>query len=673
MPFQLVSEWTPRGDQPQAIAELVEGIRRGERHQVLLGVTGSGKTFTIAHVIAQVQRPTLILSHNKTLTWQLYTEFKSFFPHNLVCYWISHYDYYQPEAYLPETDTYIEKELSILKEIERYRLETLTALVSGRRDVIVVASVSAIYGLSDPAEFRQHVLSLAVGQTYPRQAVIHQLTQMLYRRTSGGNTPGTFWTRGDRLFVFPPYESRGYRFSFFGPAIEGIEAIDPLTYQPLQRFSELTLYSADMFVLSPEKLEVALARIQEELEAQVKYLESQGKIEEAIRLRKRTLYDIEQLRTLGYCNGIENYSRHLTGRAPGERPYTLIDYFPRPFLTVIDESHVTVPQLKAMIGGDQSRKLVLVEYGFRLPSALDNRPLRFEEFEHLVEQVIYVSATPGPYEMSKTGGAFVEQVVRPTGLVDPPVHVQPMEGAIDHLLGAIQRHRRLSGRALVITLTKKLAEEVAEYLTRLRVPAAYLHSDLNALQRVEVLDKLRQGEIDVIVGVNLLREGLDLPEVSLVAILEADKEGFLRSETSLIQIAGRAARNIHGEVILYADRVTGSMARFIQEAERRRQKQLAYNAQHGITPRTVQKRASLPKIAAENAEAEKFPQLPPEVQRLSPLELEVLIEETRRRMLEAAEAEEYLRAARYRDEMRLLEKLLEQKRASPAYSSQRVR
>ncbi|MCX7607477.1 MAG: DEAD/DEAH box helicase family protein, partial [Bacteroidia bacterium] len=397
MQFQLLSEMTPRGDQPQAIAELVMGLQRGEKHQVLLGVTGSGKTFTIAHVIARAQLPTLILSHNKTLTWQLYTEFKSFFPHNLVCYWISHYDYYQPEAYIPTTDTYIAKELSVLKEIERYRLETLTALVSGRKDVIVVASVSAIYGLSDPAEFAQHIITLRVGQRYPRQALIHQLIQMLYRRTSEGNVPGTFWTRGDRVYLFPPYEQKGYRISFYGPAIEGIEEIELLTQRPTHRLSELTLYSADMFVISPQKLENAIARIQAELETQVAYLTSIGRTEEAIRLRKRTLYDIEQLRTLGYCNGIENYSRHLTGREAGERPYTLLDYFPRPFLTVIDESHVTVPQLKAMIGGDQSRKLVLVEYGFRLPSALDNRPLRFEEFEALVEQVIYVSATPVSY------------------------------------------------------------------------------------------------------------------------------------------------------------------------------------------------------------------------------------------------------------------------------------
>nr|BAL55946.1 excinuclease ABC subunit B [uncultured Bacteroidetes bacterium] len=658
MKFELVSDLVPRGDQPQAIKELVEGIRRGEKHQVLLGVTGSGKTFTVANVVAQVQLPTLVLSHNKTLAWQLYSEFKQFFPHNLVCYWISHYDYYQPEAYLPATDTYIEKELSILKEIERYRLETLTALISGRRDVLVVASVSAIYGLSDPAEFAQHVVSLRVGQGFSRQTLIHQLVHMLYRRVSEGTEPGTFWARGDRVYVFPPYEQKGYRISFFGPGIEGIEEVELPDLRPVRRLSELTLYCADMFVLSPQKLEAAIESILAELEAQVQYLEAMGRKEEAIRLRKRTLYDVEQLRSLGYCNGIENYSRHLTGRAPGERPYTLLDYFPRPFLTVIDESHVTVPQLKAMIGGDQSRKLVLVEYGFRLPSALDNRPLRFEEFEALVDQVIYVSATPGPYEMGQTGGAFVEQVVRPTGLVDPPVYVHPMEGAIDHLMETIRRHRSRGGRVLVITLTKKLAEEVAAFLVRMGVPAAYLHSDLNAFQRVEVLDKLRQGEVEVVVGVNLLREGLDLPEVSLVAILEADKEGFLRSETSLIQIAGRAARNVEGEVWLYADRITDSMARFMQEAERRRQKQLAYNAAHGIVPQTVSRARK-----SDLLPREEVPPLFSELSKLSPQELAALAEETRQRMLAAVEAEEYLTAARYRDELRAIEALLSARRA----------
>lgn len=655
MKFRLVSEWEPRGDQPQAIAELVEGLRRGDKHQVLLGVTGSGKTFTVANVVAQVQHPTLVLSHNKTLAWQLYQEFKRFFPDNLVCYWISHYDYYQPEAYIPQTDTYIEKELSILQEIERYRLETLTALVSGRRDVLVVASVSAIYGLQDPQEFAQHVVRLRVGQRYPRQALLHQLVQMLYRRTSEGSAPGTFWTRGDRVYVFPPYEQKGYRVSFFGPAIEGLEEVDLPGLKPVRRLFELTLFSAEMFVLSPPKLEAAIASIQAELEEQVRYLESLGRHEEAMRLRKRTLYDIEQLRTLGYCNGIENYSRHLTGRQPGERPYALLDYFPRPFLTVIDESHVTLPQIKAMIGGDQSRKLVLVEYGFRLPSALDNRPLRFEEFEALLDQIIYVSATPGPYELAQTGGAFVEQVVRPTGLVDPPVHLHPMEGAVDHLLEKIQQHRERGGRTLVITLTKKLAEEVASFLARMGVPAAYLHSGLNALQRVEVLDKLRLGQIEVVVGVNLLREGLDLPEVSLVAILEADKEGFLRSETSLIQIAGRAARNVEGEVMLYADRITESMERFMRESERRRQKQLAYNAAHGIVPRTAG-RQGVPGQGGGRAEAVE----PPVIARLTPAELQALIEEVRQRMLAAAEAEEYLTAARYRDELRALEARLAQ-------------
>jgi excinuclease ABC subunit B len=651
MNFQLITDLTPQGDQPEAIAELLRGLENGEMHQVLLGVTGSGKTFTIANVIARYQRPTLVLSHNKTLAWQLYTEFKSFFPHNLVCYWISHYDYYQPEAYLPATDTYIEKDLSILQEVERYRLETLTALVSGRTDVIVIASVSSIYGLSDPAEFRQHVLELRVGQRFPRQLLLQKLTEMLYHRTMDGQAPGTFWAKGDRVYIFPPYEQVGYRIAFLGPAIEAIEEISLSTLKTQKRLSALTLYSANMFVISPDRLKTAIQSILEELETQTAFFLAQGRKEEAERLRRRTLYDIEQLQTLGFCKGVENYSRHLTGRLPGERPYTLLDYFPRPFLTVIDESHVTIPQIKAMIGGDQSRKLVLVEYGFRLPSALDNRPLRFEEFEALVGPVIYVSATPGPYELSQTGGAFVEQIVRPTGIIDPPVFVHPMEGAIDHLFEAIRRHDQNDGSVLVITLTKKLAEEVAAFLVRHGVPAAYLHSDLDAFERVEIINKLRKGEIRVIVGVNLLREGLDLPEVSLVAILEADKEGFLRSETSLIQIAGRAARNVHGEVILYADRITDSMRRFMQEAERRRQKQLAYNAKYNITPMSARRRTQLIDPVSGEVSALQVPG----IGTLRPEELDALIEETHRRMLEAAQKEEYLTAAKYRDELKALQ------------------
>jgi len=649
--FQLITDLTPQGDQPEAIAELLRGLENGEMHQVLLGVTGSGKTFTIANVIARYQRPTLVLSHNKTLAWQLYTEFKSFFPHNLVCYWISHYDYYQPEAYLPATDTYIEKDLSILQEVERYRLETLTALVSGRSDVIVIASVSSIYGLSDPAEFRQHVLELRVGQRFPRQLLLQKLTEMLYHRTMDGQAPGTFWAKGDRVYIFPPYEQVGYRIAFLGPAIEAIEELSLSTLKTQKRLSALTLYSANMFVISPDRLKTAIQSILEELETQTAFFLAQGRKEEAERLRRRTLYDIEQLQTLGFCKGVENYSRHLTGRLPGERPYTLLDYFPRPFLTVIDESHVTIPQIKAMIGGDQSRKLVLVEYGFRLPSALDNRPLRFEEFEALVGPVIYVSATPGPYELSQTGGAFVEQIVRPTGIVDPPVFVHPMEGAIDHLFEAIRRHAQNDGSVLVITLTKKLAEEVATFLVRHGVPAAYLHSDLDAFERVEIINKLRKGEIRGIVGVNLLREGLDLPEVSLVAILEADKEGFLRSETSLIQIAGRAARNVHGEVILYADRITDSMRRFMQEAERRRQKQLAYNAKYNITPMSARRRTQLIDPVSGEVSALQVPG----IGTLRPEELDALIEETHRRMLEAAQKEEYLTAAKYRDELKALQ------------------
>jgi len=651
MDFKLTTQLSPRGDQPEAIAELIAGLQRGEAHQVLLGVTGSGKTFTIANVIAAHNRPTLVLSHNKTLAWQLYTEFRAFFPKNLVCYWISHYDYYQPEAYLPATDTYIEKELSILSNIQQYRLETLTALVSGRQDVVVVASVSAIYGLGDPVEFQANKLDLRVGERFPRQLLLQKLTAMLYRRVMDGQVKGTFWVKGDRVYIFPPYVPVGYRVSFYGPAIEGLEELDLETMRPLRRHEELVLYPADMFVLSPPRMKQAVASILAELEVQVAYFLSMGRQEEAERLKRRTLYDIEQLQAFGFCRGVENYSRHLTDRLAGERPYTLIDYFPRPFLTVVDESHVTIPQLKAMIGGDQSRKLVLVEYGFRLPSALDNRPLRFEEFEALVGPVIYVSATPGPYELSQTGGAFVEQVVRPTGIVDPPVYVYPMEGALDHLFEAIRHHRETNGKVLVITLTKKLAEEVASFLVRHGVKAAYLHSDLNTLERIEVIDRLQQGHIQVIVGVNLLREGLDLPEVSLVAILEADKEGFLRSETSLIQISGRAARNTNGEVILYADRVTESMRRFMQEAERRRQKQLAYNIKHGIVPQSA--KPQRPMIDPETREVSVLEV--PGVGALRPEELDFLIEERRRQMLEAVQEEKYLLAAKYRDELRTLE------------------
>ncbi|MGQ9864625.1 MAG: excinuclease ABC subunit UvrB [Bacteroidia bacterium] len=663
MRFQLVSDKTPKGDQPQAIAELVEGIRNGLKHQVLLGVTGSGKTFTIANVIEKVQLPTLVLSPNKLLAWQLYNEFKELFPHNLVEYFISYYDYYQPEAYIPSTDTYIEKDLSILKEIEKYRLRATTSLISGRHDVIVVASVSSIYGLGDPQEFAQHTLTLHVGDNIPLSKFLQNLTHLLYHREDESLQPGYFRVRGEVVEIWVPYKEDAYRITFWDDEIESLHRIDPLSGKRIESLAQLTLFATSLFVISPQTWEKAKASILEELKTQSAYLREIGRTLEAERLEKRVRYDMEMIETLGYCKGIENYSRHLTGRAAGSRPYTLLDYFPRPFLTVIDESHVAVPQLRAMIGGDQSRKLTLVEYGFRLPSALDNRPLKFDEFEALIDQVIYVSATPGPYELTQTGGIFVEQVVRPTGLVDPPVEVHPAKFQFDHLLGQLQKVHKNNERALVIALTKKFAEEIASYLLELGVPARYIHSGMDAIERVEAVRQLRKGEISVLVGVNLLREGLDLPEVTLVAILDADKEGFLRSETSLIQIAGRAARNVKGRVILYADQITPSMQRFLTESERRRRKQLTYNEKHHIIPQTVYK----PLEAMDLLRNQEFtpkkvtPSAQQEAENLSPKEIEKLIQTYYDAMMQAAEQEEYLVAAQYRDRMQELQALWQKK------------
>ena len=590
MKFSIVSEFAPTGDQPQAIKQLVEGIEKNDKYQVLLGVTGSGKTFTIANVVEQVQRPTLVLAHNKTLAAQLYSEFKAIFPNNAVEYFVSYYDYYQPEAYIPTTGTYIEKDLSINDEIEKLRLSTTSALLSGRRDVLVVASVSCLYGIGNPVEFQKNVITIKRGDTMPRTKLMHRLVQSLYARTTADFRHGNFRIKGDVLDVFPGYDDNAFRIHFFGNEIEEIEQFDPTTNHILDHYDSLNIYPANMFVTSPDILQKAIWNIQQDLTKQVEFFEASGKPLEAKRLKERTEFDLEMIRELGYCSGIENYSRYLDGREAGTRPFCLIDYFPDDFLMVIDESHVTVPQVHAMYGGDRSRKENLVEYGFRLPAAMDNRPLKFEEFEALQRQVIYVSATPADYELQKAQGVYVEQVIRPTGLLDPEIEVRPSQNQIDDLVEEIQVRVEKDERILVTTLTKRMAEELTKYLTRIGVRCRYIHSDVDTLERVEIMQDLRKGLFDVLIGVNLLREGLDLPEVSLVAILDADKEGFLRSTRSLTQTVGRAARNVNGKAIMYADKITDSMQRTIDDTNYRREKQMNYNKAHGITPQPLHKK-----------------------------------------------------------------------------------
>ena len=659
MKFQVVSEYKPTGDQPQAIEKLSKGIINGEKYQTLLGVTGSGKTFTVANVVQEVQKPTLVLAHNKTLAAQLYSEFKQFFPNNSVQYFVSYYDYYQPEAFIPVTGTYIEKDLSINEELEKLRLSTTSALLSGRRDIIVISSVSCLYGIGNPVEFQKNVINLATGQIISRTKVMHSLVQSLYSRTEAEFTPGNFRIKGDILEIFPSYGDEPFRIHFFGDEIEEIEAFDARSAHVLERYEKLTIYPANMFVTSPDVLQNAIWQIQQDLVKQVDYYKEIGKHLEAKRLEERTNFDLEMIRELGYCSGIENYSRYLDGREPGTRPFCLLDYFPDDFLMVVDESHVTLSQVHAMYGGDRSRKENLVEYGFRLPAAMDNRPLKFEEFEALQNQVIYVSATPADYELQKTEGVYVEQVIRPTGLLDPIIEVRPSGNQIDDLIEEIQLRCEADERVLVTTLTKRMAEELAKYLTKLSIRCRYIHSDVDTLERVEIMQDLRKGIFDVLIGVNLLREGLDLPEVSLVAILDADKEGFLRSHRSLTQTVGRAARNVNGKAIMYADKITNSMQKTMDETSYRREKQIKYNTDNNLQPTALNK--SLGSALSGNSvstgyfEREALKAAEPESLYLSKTEIEKKIRESRKQMEKAAKDLDFMQAAKLRDEIKALQ------------------
>lgn len=661
MNFQVVSDYKPTGDQPQAIEKISKGILNNEKYQTLLGVTGSGKTFTVANVVQEVQRPTLVLAHNKTLAAQLYSEFKSFFPHNAVEYFVSYYDYYQPEAYIPVTGTYIEKDLSINEELEKMRLSTTSALLSGRRDVLVVASVSCLYGIGNPVEFQKNVIELIVGQTISRTKLLQRLVQSLYSRTEADFTPGNFRIKGDTVEIFPAYSDEAFRIHFFGDEIEEIDSFDPKTSLKIDSRPRATIYPANMFVTSPDILKDAIWDIQQDLVKQVEYFKEIGKHLEAKRLEERTNFDLEMIRELGYCSGIENYSRYLDRRLPGTRPFCLLDYFPKDFLMVIDESHVTISQVHAMYGGDRSRKENLVEYGFRLPAAMDNRPLKFEEFEALQNQVLYVSATPADYELQKSEGIYVEQIIRPTGLLDPIIEVRPSENQIDDLINEIQLRAEADERVLVTTLTKRMAEELTKYLTKVSIRCRYVHSDVDTLERVEIMQDLRKGLFDVLIGVNLLREGLDLPEVSLVAIIDADKEGFLRSHRSLTQTVGRAARNINGKAIMYADKITASMQKTIDETTYRRNKQMAYNKAHNLAPKALNKSINNPLVQSSITSFHydiKAVNKKEDLSLLSKADLEKRIREKRKEMEKAAKDLDFMQAAKIRDEIKKLQENL---------------